>query len=229
MYAPPVHSRREAIEAVSRFCDVSERLRTLPTSAAVRGLYFRSIEAVLADAGRLEAYRVLFPERVSSVTWQPMTEFLVRLTVGSALLAGPERVHEGMFAIGRHNAGAFANSLLGKVLLRFLSREPRKLLAQAMAGRRQSHSPGHWELSFPSERTALLRMYDEYLYLESYMLGAAYGTFDLIGMRVQATAELKGPFTGTHTLHWGGRSARCRVRPLHAPRLFHESPTPRNY
>lgn len=198
----PVDPRREAIEEVCRYCDLEERLRLLPPSAKSRGVYFRSIEAVLSAAGHGAAYRRLFPEIFAAVMWHPAAEFLVRLAVGGALLCSAERVHEGMFEIGRRNTIAFAESLLGRALLRLLSHDPKRLLQQGAAARRQSSSYGHWDLSFPDERSAVVEMKEEYMYIESYLLGAARGTFDAIGLKVETQVELDTPFAGRHLLRW---------------------------
>jgi uncharacterized protein (TIGR02265 family) len=194
--------REDALEAVYRHCDLRERLTLVPPSARVRGLYFRSIEAVLTRAGKIDRYRELFPEKFAAILWHPASELLIRLAVGGSLLTSPERVHEGMFEIGRRNAVAFAESLLGRALLRLLSRDPHKLLQQAVAGRRQSYDYGSWELSFPEERMAIMRMREEYLYIESYLLGAAQGTFDAISRPVKTEVFLEDRFSGGHILRW---------------------------
>ena len=201
-YAPRVSPRDALLEQVYQHCDLRERLTLVPPSAKVRGLYFRSIDAVLARAGRAERYRELFPERFAAILWHPAGDFLVRLAAGAALLTSPERVHEGMFEIGRRNAVAFAESLLGRTMLRLLSRDPHKLLQQAVAGRRQSYSYGSWTLTFPAERTAVMTMIEEYLYMESYMLGAAKGTFDAIAVPVRTEVVLENRFNGKHVLSW---------------------------
>ena len=197
-----VSERERLLEAVYQHCDLRERLTLVPPSAKVRGLYFRSIDAVLDRASRAERYRKVFPERFPAILWHPASEFLVRLAVGASLLSSAERVHEGMFEIGRRNAVAFAESLLGRAMLRLLSRDPQKLLQQGVAGRRQSYSYGSWELSFPAPRTAVMTMVEEYLYIESYMLGAAKGTFDAIALPVQSEVVLDNPFCGRHILRW---------------------------
>jgi uncharacterized protein (TIGR02265 family) len=197
-----VTERERLFEAVSHHCDLRERLPLVPPSAKVRGLYFRNIDAVLARAGRAEVYRELFPERFTAILWHPASDFLVRLAIGASLLTSPERVHEGMFEIGRRNAVAFAESLLGRTLLRLLSRDPHKLLQQAVAARRQSHSYGSWTLTFPEPRKAVMTMVEEYLYIESYLLGAAHGTFDAIGMPVRTEVILDDRFNGQHIIAW---------------------------
>lgn len=197
-----VNERAAAIRQVCQYCDLAERLELLPPSAKVRGLYFRSIEVVLARAGRDERYRALFPERFTSVLWYPAADFLQRLAVGGAILMEPSRVHEGMFEIGRRNAIAFSESLVGRTLLRLLSKDPKKLLAQGVAGRRQSCSHGRWTLAFPEERKAVVTMLEEYLYIESYLLGAARGTFEAVNIPVVAEVQLESRFYGRHLLRW---------------------------
>jgi uncharacterized protein (TIGR02265 family) len=194
--------RTEVIADLSRHSDLVERLSLVPPSARVRGVYFRSIERVLASAGHGERFAAIFPERFAAVLWHPAAEFLPRLAVGGALLAGPERIHEGMFEIGRGNALAFAESLVGRMMLRILDRDPKRLLRQAIAGRRQSYSFGHWDLELPAEREAVVTMAEEYLYLESYLVGAAQGTFDAVGLPVRIEVVRKDRFNGQHVLRW---------------------------
>jgi uncharacterized protein (TIGR02265 family) len=197
-----VTERQHAVDEVSRHCDLAERLTFVPPSAKVRGLYFRNIENVLTRAGKIDGYRELFPETFAAIVWYPTSEFLVRLAVGASLLISAERVHEGMFEIGRRNAVGFSESLLGRTLLRLLSRDPHKLLQQGAAARRQSCSAGSWQLSFPAERTAVITMVEEYLYIESYLLGAAQGTFDAISVPVRTEVVLEDRFNGRHILIW---------------------------
>jgi uncharacterized protein (TIGR02265 family) len=201
---PQTHTgnRTEVIAELCQHCDLVDRLPLVPPSAKVRGLYFRSIERVLADAGRRERFDALFPQRFAAVLWHPAADFLVRLAVGGALLAGPQRIHQGMFDIGQQNAVAFAESLIGRTLLRILDRDPRRLMRQAIAGRRQSFSYGRWELEFPADREAVVTMAEEYLYIESYLMGAAQGTFDAVGVHVRAEVVLQDRFNGRHILRW---------------------------
>jgi uncharacterized protein (TIGR02265 family) len=194
--------RSETIRALCRHCDVEERLPLIPPSAKVRGIYFGGIDRTLAKAGCLDRFKALFPPRPAAVLWHPAADFLVRLAAGGAILAGPERVHEGMFEIGRGNAVTFAESLVGRALIRLLDRDPIRLLKQGIAGRRQGFSYGRWELEFPVDGEAVVTMSEEYAYIESYFLGAARGTFDAVSVPVRAEAVLRDRFNGTHILRW---------------------------
>ena len=195
-------TRAKLLRALSSETDLARRLELCPPSAKIRGLYLTSIERVVDAAGRREHYRALFPERFTAIRWYAYSDLLLRLVAAGALLAGPERAHDGMFEIGRQNAVAFANSLVGKILVGFLERDPKKLLLQGMAGRRQSTTYGRWDLTFPGEREAVVTMIDEYAFIESYMLGAAQGTFDAVGVPVKIEVALQDPFNGQHILRW---------------------------
>jgi len=194
--------RQALLDEASRHCDIAERLPLIPPSARSRGIYFRSIETVLTRSGHIDRYRALFPERFAAILWHPTAEFMVRLVAGGAILAGPEKVHQGMFEIGRQNAIAFSESLIGRTLLRLLSRDPRKLLQQGDAARRQSLTYGTWDWEFPTDRSAVVTMKEEYAYIESYLLGAAHGTFDAIGLPVRTEVRMVSRFEGQHLLEW---------------------------
>lgn len=194
---------RTLLDQVRGYCDVVDRLKRVPRGAGVRGIALRALEGTLRAEDKLDAFRTLFPERCNAMQWIPTEDFLVRLVVAGTLLRGPADVHRGMYEIGRSMATAFAASLLGRLLLLHgLSRDPRLLLIQGQAGRRQMIQGGFWTLTFQGAREACIRMVDEYLYIESYMLGAAYGTFEAVQLPVQVDVELEAPFCGRHIIRW---------------------------
>jgi hypothetical protein len=45
-------------------------------------------------------------------------------------------------------------------------------------------------------------MAEEYLYIESYLLGAAQGTFEAVDVPVRAEVVLQDRFNGRHILRW---------------------------
>jgi uncharacterized protein (TIGR02265 family) len=195
-------TNQRAMDEASQYVDLQERLAMVPASAAIRGLYFGRIVRVLGHAGKLDEYRELFPERHSAIRWYPVKDYLVRLTVAGGILKSPAEVHQGMYEIGRLNAVVFAESLLGAVMLRLLSREPAKLLQQAVASRRQSATDGRWELRFEGPRRGVIEMTEEYSYIDSYLLGAAVGTFEAASVVAQVRAEVTGRFSGRHIIDW---------------------------
>ncbi|MCH2107805.1 MAG: DUF2378 family protein [Polyangiaceae bacterium] len=183
-------------------CDLEERIALVPASAMLRGLYFKNTLNILRRAGRERPFVDLYPEKYSAVHLYPVTQFLERLAVAGALLAGPQNVHQGMQEIGLGNARAFSGSLLGKSLLKFLAPNPVKLLKQADAGRRLSCTYGRWHTDFIETNRAVVHLYEEYLWIESNILGAAIGTFDSIGKSVQVDVELISRFEGRLFISW---------------------------
>jgi uncharacterized protein (TIGR02265 family) len=200
------NERAAVLEEASVYCDILTRRELVPHSAKVRGVYFQSIEGALRKAGKLERYKALCPESFATALWHPCTDFLEQLVIGGALLRGPEGVHAGMFDIGRHNTVAFAGSLLGRLLLRVLSRDPKRLLEQGASARRQGSAYGQWSLTFLSDHSAVVEMRDEYAYIESYLLGAAKGMFETIAVPARVEAELDSAFNGRHILRWEPKS-----------------------
>jgi uncharacterized protein (TIGR02265 family) len=203
--SPKPAERSSRLALIGELCssvDLAQRLSVVPPSAKVRGLFFAQIDRRVVAEGHGDRYHDLFPKRPAPVLWAPATDFLVQLVVGGALIAGVDNAAEGMFEIGRGNAVNFGDSLLGKMLLRFLARDPKQLLRQGLAARRQSYNVGHWELAFPGEREAVVTMFEEYLYMDSYLVGAAQGTFESIGIPVKVEVILRDSFNGQHILRW---------------------------
>jgi uncharacterized protein (TIGR02265 family) len=194
--------RDDRIRQLVEHCDLDARLKSVPASAQLRGLYFKNTIAVMKKENLLDEYSGLFPETYSAVRWYPVSDFLQRLAVAGALLEGPENVHHGMLQIGRHNAAAFAKSLLGQTVLKLLSRDPQKILKQACAGRRQSCRYGRWEVEFPEPNMAVMHMFEEYLWIESNVLGAAEGTLEGTGCTFDVRYEVDSAFQGRHILKW---------------------------
>jgi uncharacterized protein (TIGR02265 family) len=193
----------ERVAELTEHSDLAHRLQAVPSSAQVRGLYFTSIVRLLEEEGKAREFEQLFGMcDHAALGWYPASDFLVRLAVGGALLESPERVHRGMFRIGRLNASAFCDSLLGKLMIRLFARDPHRLLRQASAAREQSFRFGRWNLQLTGSRSAVMNMYGEYVWIESNLLGAAVGTFEAIGMKVRVEYELDGPFDGKHYLIW---------------------------
>lgn len=192
-----------AIELVAPHCDIVERLELVPPSASVRGLFFRSIETQLERAGLLDAYRVYFDgDDYSSLPFYPLTDYLVRLACAGAILETPARLHDGIFALARSNATVFAQSLLGRALIRLLARDPTRLMEQGLAAKRQTHNYGHWDIVRHDGRTFEMRYTDEYQWIESAMAGAAHGTFESCGITAQIETQLRGRFHGSTLVRW---------------------------
>ncbi len=198
-----VSSIDRAIELVAPYCDIVDRLKVVPPSAQTRGVWIRNVEKQVERHGATAAYRRYFPyDRYGALPHYPLSDFLIRLACAGALVASPERVHDGMFLITKGNAESFMETILGRVMLRVLSRDPVRLLEQGMAARRQSFTYGHWELRRHSEREVEVVHQSEYWWIESGVAGAAAGTFEACNIVAQTETKLIDRFNGSTFCRW---------------------------
>jgi uncharacterized protein (TIGR02265 family) len=192
-----------ALDLVAPHCDIIDRLKLVPPSATVRGIYFRNVESQVERAGHLDAYRVYFEgDRYSSLPYYPLADYMIRIAVAGAIVESPPRVHEGMFAVARGNAATFGQSLLGKMLFRLLSRDPVRLTEQGLAARRQSHTYGHWGIVRHASNAIEMVYEEEYQWIDSVIAGAAHGTFEACGIAAQFETRMRTRFSGSTFVRW---------------------------
>jgi uncharacterized protein (TIGR02265 family) len=193
----------DAIELVAPHCDIVERLAVVPPSARVRGLYLNSFDPLLERAGKAALYRRYFAdERWSALRMYPLRDYLVRLAVAGAALRGPESIHDGMHDVWRTNATTFATSLLGRTMLRLLSRDPVRLTEQGLAARRQTYQYGHWAIVRHGPRSIEMVYREEYIWIESAIAGGAVGAFETCGIKADLQTKLIGRFDGSTLITW---------------------------
>jgi len=193
----------QALDLVAPYCDIVDRLRFVPPSAGVRGVFFRNVEAQVERMGQSAAYRAYFPkDRYASLPYYPLSDFMLRLACAGALVASPAQVHQGMRQITHSNATTFVESLLGRALVRMLSRDPLRLAEQGLAARRQTHSYGRWRLVRSSERSVQMLYEDEFLWIDSAVHGAAEGTYIACDTEVRLATQLTSRYTGQTTICW---------------------------
>jgi uncharacterized protein (TIGR02265 family) len=191
------------LDLVAPHCDIVERLALVPPTARLRGLLFRAIETQLDRSGRLQRYRTYFPDdRYASIPFYSLSDYLYRIAVAGALVASPRCVHEGMFDLSRGNATAFADSLIGRTLIRLLARDPVRLTEQGLAAQRQIASYGRWAIVRRGERAIEMQYQDEYVWIESVMAGSAAGTFESCGIRAELETTLSSRFSGCTLVRW---------------------------
>jgi uncharacterized protein (TIGR02265 family) len=201
--AVPVANVARALEVIAPHCDITQRLVDVPPSARIRGLYLNSTIQVLKRAGKLALYEEFFAgERWSPISFYPLSDYLVRLALAGSGLTSPARLHDGMKELTRRNSIAFASSVLGRVLLRILSRNPAKLTEQALAGRRQSTNYGEWSLLRHGETDLEIVKENEYIWIESALLGAALGTYEACDAKPVLTVKLRSRYSGSIRIRW---------------------------
>jgi uncharacterized protein (TIGR02265 family) len=192
-----------AVALVAPHCDIVERLQVVPPSAQLRGVWINSVEEQIGKIGKLELYREYFPaDRFSTLTFYPLEDYLERLACAGALVSSPARVHDGMSQLMQGNARAFMETLLGRVMLRVLSRDPMKLFEQGTAARRQTFNYGRWELKRLGAREVEIVHHDEYNWIESAIAGSWLGTFEACNVTGKVETRLVDRFNGSTFLSW---------------------------
>lgn len=194
---------QRALEYVAPHCDIKARLGDLPLDACVRGVAFRSIAAALEEADKLAAYVSRFgPLRYESLAFYPLAEYLVRLASGGAFLRSPAELYLGVGEISRLNAREMSQSVLGQTLIHALASDPKSLLEQGVAMRRQIFNYGQWELVHHAPRHLEMRFRDEYVWIEQACTFAALGTFDACRIKPRIMTQLETPYSGSHHFEW---------------------------
>lgn len=192
----------QPLEIVAPYCDITQRLAAVPPDAEIRGIWFRAIEDELRRRGLRDQYAAAFPKRPDSLLrMYPATEYLTCVAYAGALVASPERLHEGMYAISLGNARYFAGTLLGRGMMHLLSRrDPHRIAEQAVASKRHTTNYGRWYVASEGPRHIEIALEDEFVWIESTLLGAAAGTFEVIpGARCEA--KLHDRFNGSIFVH----------------------------
>lgn len=186
----------KAIDLVAPHCDIVERLAAVPAGTLIRGIWFRSIEDELGRRGLARPYAGAFAERDEAIfKLYPVTDYLVRLAFAGALVASPQHVHDGMFEISRGNAVFFSKSLLGRGMAHLIGRKPERMARQSVASKQHTTNYGRWSVGDHGPDHVEIVLEDEYIWIESAMLGAASGTFEASGGRCEA--RLRDRFNGS--------------------------------
>lgn len=192
-----------AWKLVAPHCDIEERIRHVPPSATLRGMWHRSVLTALKQTGKIEEYNEYFPnERWSMLTFYPLSAYMVRLAVAGALIASPTNLHQGMFEALRLNSTIFVSSILGRTLLRILAKDPVRLTEQGMAARRQSTNYGEWAIVSrgPNHIETIYR--SEYVWIDSAIAGSAVGTFEACNLKASLQTQLDDRFNGSTLITW---------------------------
>lgn len=192
-----------ALDLVGAYCDLEQRLKDIPPSARVRGIWARTFENAIAHRpGAMERYIEIFGSQSSPLGWHGLGDVVARVAVAGALYTSPPEVKVGLRALGRAQALQFSESLLGKTLIRLLSPDPVRVLQQGAAARRQTCNYGSWEYDFSTPGKAIVTHRDEWGWLDSQVLGSAEGTMQAIGVKARFELRLFDAYNGVMEITW---------------------------
>lgn len=198
-----MRARMDIIERLAPHCDIESRLAAAPSWARVRGVYFRAALQELTRRGLRPAFDKVFnePER-ATFTLYPVADYLLRIAYAGALIASPERVHEGLHELFRGNALYFSQSLLGRGLLRLIARDPVRQLHQAIKSKRAVSNYGRWSVVAEGPGMVEVLHEDEYVWIESALAGGALGGFEACGVHPKIQVKMRDPYNGSVIFRW---------------------------
>jgi uncharacterized protein (TIGR02265 family) len=198
--------RDPVVELVRDVCDLAARLPLVPASAQGRGLYFQSIEDEMMRAGQFAEFAALLElpdgHRTKTLQWYPIREYMRWICAAAYLLKGASSFDQGLFDLGYAYSNAFMNTILGRSMLRVLSRDPVRLMQQGVSGRKHSATYGKWTCHQYGEREMGMRYEGEYVWIESVVAGAAKGSLDACGVKAEIVTHLTGRFAGETKVRW---------------------------
>jgi uncharacterized protein (TIGR02265 family) len=184
--------------------DLEARLRQVPESARVRGVFFRLLEQDLARRGLKESAswgwdRVL-GEQPRSYRLYPVRPLLVAYATAGGLVAPVQSA--GLRDIFRRNCVPYSESWFGHGLKRFLQPDFLRALRWIEKCRDHFCDYGRWRVESERDGMATIHMVDEYLWIESAHRGGCEGLLEACGRTGEVTVELDGPFAGRLNIRW---------------------------
>lgn len=194
--------------AASRHCDVVERLSQVTEAQQVRGVWFAMLHDEVQRRGPTlgQAFEAEVG-RTEHVTFRmyPVADYLRHLVVAGALVASPERVHEGMQDLHRQSVRYFARSVVGRAfvsLIRF-AQTPLGLFQQVSRSRSHIATYGRWIIEPEASRRARIQILDEPVYVESAQVGGILSVCDMCGVegRIERV-EMRSAWSGVVDVSW---------------------------
>ena len=137
----------------------------------------------------------------------PVAEYLRRLVVAGALVASPEKVHEGMLNLHRMSVRYF-RGLVGRAIVSLVRPTPLGFFQQIARSRMHIATYGRWIIDPIAEHKMRVRILDEPVYVESAQLGGVLSSLNVCGVEGSAKLEMHEPFSGTFTVEWWAPNVR---------------------
>lgn len=183
--------------------DLDRRLRIVPESAAVRGVFFNLAREALVRESMghvLVAAPDLFRQRKAFALHSVRELMVVYATAGAILDSDPV---EGVARIVRGGSPFFAESWVGERLGKLFLPDPTVPLLWLERSRDHLCNYGFWRLERRSSRHVVLHMFDEYTWIEPWHRGGCEGLLKKCGVEGTVEAELDSPFEGRLHVRWG--------------------------
>lgn len=192
------------LSIVEESLHLSEQLAGVPLGSEVRGVWFSITSQHMARLGRVNdlAWRaaVDVPRR-KVFRLYPVTEYLRELAAAGAIV-DPSDPREGVRRIWRAGAELFGASLIGRSIARLVNPNPLTALRFVERTRDHSCNYGTWEIERVEPGYAVLRIENEYIWIDSAHRGGAEGMLIMCGVEGSVEPELVSKYHGRLHIRW---------------------------
>jgi uncharacterized protein (TIGR02265 family) len=187
---------------------LEQRLRDLPSTAMVRGIFFRLLrdeaeKRGIAAVGELP--RLLRGKDV----WRlyPARELMIAYATTAPLVhVDPD---EGLRALFRAQASSYAETWYGRLFRKFLGLpDPEKAIRYIERANERISNYSTWRLETVGTRHVVLHMFNEYFWIESAQRGGSEGVLDACEVEGEVNVELDDPYNGALDIQWRPRKSQ---------------------
>lgn len=194
------------LSRISESLALEERIKRIPSTAMVRGVFFNLVDRELRRRGLAAspAWRVESeaPRRMHAL--YPAPDLLRALALGGALIDPDPK--QGVREIFLHAAPFVGDTWFGRAFRSVFSPDP----VQALRWLERSHdymcNYGRWRVEERGPGRATLHMFDEYCWIDSLHLGGCEGLLRACGVTGTVTATMDGMFNGRLEVAWNLRN-----------------------
>jgi uncharacterized protein (TIGR02265 family) len=180
---------------------LDRRLREVPASAAIRGVFFDMIDGALGRHGLSDSAAWLsHRQRRRIYQLYPLHDYLVAFTTAAALIHADPIL--GMRDIYSGGARFFGATWLGRALQQLFHPDPGPALSWIERSRSHFVNFGSWRLERRRPGHVVLHMFDEYVWIEGAHQGGCEGLLVACGLDGTVQAELDGPYDGRLDVRW---------------------------
>ena len=190
------------MSSVDVFQDAYERrLRDVPSTALVRGMFFNMIGDHLRRIGQADRAKSIVGSKRRIYALYPVGELLEAFSAAGPYVV-PGDPAEGIRQIWAGGSRYFAGTWLGRAFQSLIRPDPAAALEWLEGAHAHFCNYGQWRLEVVEPRYAVLHMFDEYIWIDSAHRGGCEGLLAACGVDGRVDVVLDGAFSGRLEIRW---------------------------
>jgi len=182
--------------------DLEKRLRDLPATAMVRGIFFRLLKDETEKRG-ISAVEELKRVLVGKDVWRlyPARELMVAYATAASLV-DPDP-NQGLRSLFHDMGPSYSRTWYGQLFRKFLgSPDPGRAIRYIERAKERVSNYSTWRVETLGPRHVVLHMFNEYFWIESAQRGGCEGLLQACDVSGEVRPELDGPYNGALDVRW---------------------------